>query len=194
MQEKYREICQKLQTVLSKDRFEHSLGVSYTAAALAMAHKFDMEKAFLAGLLHDCAKHLSLDAMLSLCAEYCEQLPEDHLKSPQVLHAPCGALLAKYHYGISDEEILSAIRLHTTGAAFMSTLDKIIFIADYIEPSRHKAQHLALIRETAFKDLRYTVYLIVKDTVEYLRGKNVYINRNTLECLKDLEVNGIYDK
>ena len=76
----------------------------------------------------------------------------------------------------------------------MSKLEKIVFIADYIEPLRDKAKNLEKIRYMAFRDLDYTIYMISKNTVEYLSSKDIYIDENTLKCLKYLEENNIYDK
>lgn len=92
------------------------------------------------------------------------------IQNPSLLHAKCGAILAEHEYQIIDFDILHAIRVHTTGVPNMSLLDKIIFIADYIEPNRDKAPHLKELRKLADKDLDETTYLILKDTVDYLKA------------------------
>ncbi len=194
MEERYIEIRNSLKDNLKKDRYEHSLGVSYTSAALAMAHGEDIYKAKLAGLLHDCAKNISNESILEALKMEGISLDENDLKSKQIWHAIYGPILATKKYFIEDADILSAIRYHTTGRAGMSKLEKIVFIADYIEPLRDKANNLDKIRKMAFKDLTYTIYLILQDTIKYLNEKNVYINEQTLECLDYLEKEGIYDK
>jgi predicted HD superfamily hydrolase involved in NAD metabolism len=90
------------------------------------------------------------------------------LQSPYLLHSKLGAYLAKEKYGVEDEEILSAIRWHTTGRPNMTMLEKIIFTADYIEPARFKAKNLVHIRWLAFHDLNQAVYQILEDTLHYL--------------------------
>ena len=160
----------KLKKYLDKERFIHTQGVMYTAAALAMAHGADMEKARLAGLLHDCAKCIPNKKKLKMCGENKIPVTEFEKEHPFLLHAKLGAFVAKDKYGIRKEEILSAIAFHTTGKPDMSLLEKIVYIADYIEPGRDKAQNLPKIRKLAFQDLDECMYVILKDTLDYLEG------------------------
>ena len=127
---------QRLQEKLPPMRYEHSLGVAYTAMALAMRYEYDLDRAEVAGLLHDCAKYYSDGEIIKKCRKHEIPLSEAEIQAPAVLHAKYGAWMAQHRYGVSDPEILSAIRWHTTGKAEMSLLDKIIYIADYIEPRR----------------------------------------------------------
>lgn len=163
-------IIEKLKSVQSEKRFEHTMGVSYTAASLAMRYEEDMEKAYLAGLLHDSAKHLKEEKLLSIAEKYHLSVSESERKSPYLLHGKVGALIARKTFGITDEDILNAITYHTTGRPGMSKLEKIIFIADYIEPNRDKAANLPVIRKMAFQDLDLTVLKISEDTLLYLRS------------------------
>ena len=110
------------------------------------------------------------DKKIALCREYGVSISDAEYKNPSLLHAKCGAILAEHEYQIIDFDILHAIRVHTTGVPDMSLLDKIIFIADYIEPNRDKAPHLKELRKLADKDLDETTYLILKDTVDYLKA------------------------
>lgn len=178
---KRREIEKRLEKELDKERFIHTLGVMYTAAALAMAHQTDVEKAMYAGLLHDCAKCIPNSEKLALCRKH--QIPVSFFeeKSPSLLHAKLGAYYAKHTYEITDEDILHAIKVHTTGEPGMNTLDKIIYIADYIEPNRDKAPNLALIRHAAFEDLDMAMQAILKDTLNYLLEKGRAIDSLTTE-------------
>ena len=194
MEDKFILIKEQLKELLKKERYEHSLGVSFTSASLAMAHGEDIYKAKLAGLIHDCAKNISNNNILEELKSNKIILTENDLKSPQIWHAIYGPILARNLFGINDEDILSAIRYHTTGREKMSKLEKIVFIADYIEPLRDKAKNLEKIRYMAFRDLDYTIYMISKNTIEYLSSKDIYIDENTLKCLKYLEENNIYDK
>ncbi len=174
--EKYQK---KLQKHLDKGRYEHTLGVMYTCAALAMAYHYDMEKAMLAGLLHDCAKNIPNDKKLELCKKHHIEVTEVERENPFLLHAKVGAWVAKKKYDIRDEEILHAIKVHTTGEPAMQTLDMILFIADYIEPCRDKAANLEQIREMAFRSLEQTVEQILFDTLHYLNQKSGRIDPTT---------------
>lgn len=164
-------IKKALKKELDKERFEHTLGVMYTAQCLAMAHGVDLEQAQLAGLLHDCAKCISNAQKLTLCQENGIPVNSCEKENPSLLHAKLGAFVARNEYDITDEAVLHAIAVHTTGEPDMSDLDKIIFIADYIEPLRNKAEHLTEIRRTAFHHLNEALCMIVRDTIAYL-GKN----------------------
>ena len=172
-------IQEKLRSVLKKKRFEHTLGVRYTAGALAMCHGVDLKKAQLAGLLHDCAKHYTDEQLLQTAKKNNIEVSSAERRSPQLLHAKIGALLAKQEYGVEDEEILNAIRFHTTGKPDMTDLEKIIFIADYIEPLRKEAPHLAEIRQIAFADLNQGVAEILYDTLHYLSGRKGSVDPTT---------------
>lgn len=165
------EIRKKIKKALDKGRYEHTRGVMYTAGCLAMAHGCSVEKAMLAGLLHDCAKCIPNDEKLKLCKKNNIVVNEVERQSPYLLHAKLGAYLAETEYGIKDPEVLHAIRVHTTGAADMSLLDKIVFIADYIEPGRSKATNLPQIRQVAFRDLDECLLMILHDTLKYESGR-----------------------
>jgi nicotinate-nucleotide adenylyltransferase len=169
----------KLKKTLDEDRFEHTMGVRYTCAALAMRYSYDVEKAQVAGLLHDCAKCIPDKTKLKLCKKYKIEVSPAEKKSPYLLHAKLGAYLAKEEYDVKEEEILSAIACHTTGKAQMSLLDKILYIADYIEPNRNAAPDLDEIRQLAFQDLDETMYEILKGTLDYLKEKGKEIDPMT---------------
>lgn len=161
----------KLSAKLPPMRYEHSLSVSFTCMNLAMCHGYDMDRAELAGLLHDCAKRYTDEVILKKCLKHGIEVTDDEYKALPVLHAKYGAWLAEHKYGIQDPEILSAILCHTTGKPDMSVLDKILYIADYIEPRRFKADNLPVIRQMAYEDLDQTVYAIMEGTISYLKKK-----------------------
>ncbi len=152
-------------------RFEHTLGVSYIAAALAMRYGYDIKKAQLAGLLHDCAKHYSEEKILQSCEKYNISMTDVERQNPFLLHAKLGAFLAMHKYHVEDKEIIEAILVHTTGKPNMSLLDKILYVADYIEPGRNRAQNLTEIRTVAFTDLDEALRHILEDTIRYLKEK-----------------------
>lgn len=177
------EIILHLQHIMKKKldeyRYEHTLGVMYTAAALAMKHKADINQALLAGLLHDCAKCYSDEKKRLLCDKYNVTLSQFEIDNPALIHAKLGAVLANKKYEIEDEAVCSAIACHTTGAPGMTKLDKIVFIADYIEPHRNKAQRLDDIRYTAFENLDEAVIMILCDTLDYLKETTKIIDPMT---------------
>ena len=164
-------IQKKLKKELDDDRYRHTLGVMYTAAALAMCHDADIEKAQAAGLLHDCAKCIPNDRKIKLCEKYGIRMTGVEKRAPFLLHARLGAYLAKVQYGVDDPDILGAIEWHTTGRPGMTLLEKIIFMADYIEPMRWKAENLPQIRKAAFTDLDRAVLMTLHDTLTYLESK-----------------------
>lgn len=159
---------QKLAKHLDEDRMRHTQGVMYTAACLAMVYGCSLEKAQVAGLLHDCAKCIPNKKKLKLCMENQIPMTDYEEENPFILHAKLGAFLARKKYEVEDDEILDAITWHTTGKPDMSMLDKIIYLADYIEPGRDKASRLPYIRKLAFQDLDECMYQVLKDTLEYL--------------------------
>ncbi len=162
----------KVKKELDTNRFQHTLGVMFTASSLAMCYGADLEKAQVAGLLHDCAKCIPNDKKIRMCKERGVEISKVEMSSPFLLHSRLGAILAQEKYGVEDQEILSAIRWHTTGRPNMTTLEKIIFTADYIEPMRFKAANLPEVRKLAFHDLNLTVCRILEDTLHYLDSGN----------------------
>ena len=167
----------KIQHVLKKDlddnRYQHTLGVMYTAASMAMRYDVDVLKALYAGLLHDCAKCIPNDKKLHLCGKYGFTVSDIERENPSLLHAKLGAYYARYKYDVYDQVILDAIAYHTTGRPNMTLLDKIIFVADYIEPNRKMLPEMEEIRKEAFTDLDTCVIHILKNTLDYL-NKTTY--------------------
>ena len=158
----------KLQKEVDEDRYHHTLGVMFTAASMAMVWGEDLEKARVAGLLHDCAKSIGNKKKITLCEIYKFELTEVERYYPFLMHAKVGAFLAKDKYKVEDPEILSAITWHTTGKEDMTLLEKIISFADYIEPARNKAPHLTRLRKLAFTDIDECMYEILKESKAYL--------------------------
>lgn len=169
----------QLKSKLDPMRYEHSLSVSYTCMALAMRYGYEIGRAELAGLLHDCAKRYGDSELIVKCRKHGLELSEGEKKAPAVIHARYGAWMAEHKFGIQDDEILSAIRCHTTGKPQMGMLDKILYIADYIEPRRNKASNLEQMRYLAFQDLDQTMYEILAGTLEYLKKKEADVDPMT---------------
>lgn len=172
-------IRKKLKKELDKARYEHTMGVMYTAGSLAMAHGYDYQKAMVAGLLHDCGKCLPTSEKISLCEKHHILITPVERENPGLLHAKAGMVLAEENYGVTDPEILHAIKVHTTGEPSMNMLDKIIYVADYIEPLRCEAPRLDVIRQIAFSDLNQCVAEILYDTLHYLSGRKGSIDPST---------------
>ncbi len=176
----------KLKKKLSESRYEHTISVSYTCVCLAMRYGYPLEKAEIAGLLHDCAKCYPEDSYVSRCEKHGIALTAEEKAAPAVLHARLGAWMARERYGIRDEEILSAIACHTTGKPDMGLLDKILYIADYIEVRRDKADNLAQMRRLAFTDIDEALFQIVEGTLAYLQKRGMTtdpMTRRTYEYL-----------
>ncbi|MCD8068292.1 MAG: bis(5'-nucleosyl)-tetraphosphatase (symmetrical) YqeK [Lachnospiraceae bacterium] len=172
-----------MRKVQDEPRYEHTLSVAYTAANLAAVHGGNVEKALRAGMLHDCAKCLPDHDKLELCKKYHIHVSDMERRNPSLLHAELGACLAKELYEESDPDVLNAISSHTTGRPDMSLLEKIIFVADYIDPGRTKGTHLREIRKMAYEDIDRAVVRILRDTLEYLVKTKTDIHPGTQRTL-----------
>lgn len=164
---------------LSDDRYEHTIGVMYTAESLAMRYGVDMTKAAVAGLLHDCAKCIPNSQKIKLCKKHGIEVSEMEEKNPSLLHAKLGAYMAENVYGVKDPEILSAIKWHTTGKPDMSMMDMIVYMADYIEPNRDKAPNLKAIRKLTFENIEEALYQVLEGTLSYLSNRPELIDPMT---------------
>lgn len=185
----FNKIREQMKDTLDNKRYEHTLGVAYTASCLAMRYQTDMHEAMLAGLLHDCAKGLSDKKKLSVCEKNDISVSKAEEKNPSLLHAKVGAYLATTKYDVDNEDILNAIRYHTTGRPAMTLLEKIIYISDYIEPNRKQAPNLDNVRKLAFQDIDKALLKILSDTLDYLKENNNEIDlmtQETYEYYKDL--------
>ena len=164
---------------LDPKRYEHTLGVAYTAASLAMCYGADLNSALIAGMLHDCAKCLSNEKKISICKKHDLPINPAEEKNPFLLHAKVGSYLASKKYGVTDPDILNAILNHTTGRPDMSLLEKIVWLSDYIEPGRKQAPNLPEIRRIAFEDLDKALVMALENTLSYLKGGNMEIDSMT---------------
>lgn len=179
-----------LKRELKESRYRHILGVSYTAQALAMRYEEDLKKAEIAGLLHDCAKQFDDEKMLKYAKKYKISISEKESQNVQLLHAKVGGFMAKEEYGIDDEDIINSILYHTTGRPEMSMLEKIIYIADYIEPGRYRPVRIKEVRKEAFIDIDKALLMILEDTLNLLKEKGYLIDpmtEKTYEYYKGLK-------
>lgn len=172
-----KEMCK----VQDEKRYEHTLSVAYTAANLAACHEADAGKALIAGMLHDCAKCMPEHKLLGICEKHHIPVSREEQRKPSLLHAKVGSHLAHKKYKVTDQDILNAICYHTTGRPAMSLLEKIIFVADYMEPGRRQAPRLEQIRRISYADLDRAVLMILEDTLAYLQDSAAVIDQTTRE-------------
>lgn len=184
------ELEMKMREILPPKRYTHVLGVFDAAVRLAKHYGCNQEKAAKAAVLHDCAKMLSAAQLINLCRQnevaVSESEAADEVTAKSLLHSKAGSILARNLYYIEDEEILSAIYYHTVGRPGMTLLEKIIFVADYIEPGRTQRTDppLDVIRNIAFADIDRAVYLCAENTVRYLREEKRLVDAATLETME----------
>lgn len=181
----YEEIKNKLQKTLPEKRYIHSLGVAKEAKRLAAIYGADEEKAYLAGLLHDCAKGILTDKQIEECDRRGVEIDEWIRMCPPVAHGFLGVDIAKTEYGISDNEILSAIKYHTVGRYGMTLLDKIIYIADMTEENRG-FEGVDKLREAVDKDLDETILMSIAQQFGLQEKRRELIHPNIVYMWNDL--------
>lgn len=182
-----KKIKKYLKKVLTKERYHHTEGVAYIAVAMAMRYNPDTtnstfaDKAMIAGMLHDCAKCMDNEEKLWICDKYKISYSKLEKENAFLLHGKVGAHIAKHEFDIEDEDILNAITWHTTGRPGMSLLEKIVFIADYIEPMRKPLPEMDEIRQLAFTDIDAALVKILANTLKYLESKGEPMDPMTQE-------------
>ena len=181
------QIMDMLRARLKPSRYRHTLGVAETARRLAAGCGVSPARAYLAGLLHDCAKYMDADAMRAMIRQ--SDIPTDdaEMAADSVLHAPVGALLARDTYGVRDPQILSAIRKHTIGDAEMSPMDALIYTADFIEPNRKPFAGLEDARALADVDIYAAMRRCAQLTCEYVRAGGAQPHPKTLKMIQNYQ-------
>ena len=182
-----------LKNNLNEERYEHSIGVAESAYQLAEKFGLDKNKAYLCGLLHDCAKCIPNDELKDIICN-CGFLCEGELINPKTYHAPAGVIVAKKEFEICDEEILSAIRWHTIGSLEMSDFDKIIYIADKIEKRTRSEEFRAPLEKALEKGLDNAMLVSYGNTIKSLVDRNLKICPQTIEIYNNLLNNLDYGK
>ncbi len=180
-------IKSKLKNKLSRDLYSHSVRVAETAEKIAQHYSIDSDKAYLAGLLHDFAKELSYEEMIKQVEISCFNEDEEELDMPEILHGPVGAILLPEEFGIDDQEMLQAIRFHTLGHVDMTEFDKVIYLADKVEPGRDypglvQLYALTFIRldEAILFSLESTIKLCLRDR-KLLHSRTVKVRNKLLK-------------
>ncbi|AKP47885.1 MULTISPECIES: bis(5'-nucleosyl)-tetraphosphatase (symmetrical) YqeK [Bacillus] len=169
---------------LTEHRFQHTLGVMETAIKLAAKYGADEKKAELAAIFHDYAKFRPKEEMKQIIIEQAMD-PKLLQFNAELWHAPVGAYLAKTEAGIEDEEVLDAIRYHTSGRPDMTVLDKVIYLADYIEPGR-QFPGVDEVREMAERNLDEALIQALKNTIVFLLKKNQPVFPDTVDTYNHL--------
>ena len=182
-----KKIRKKMEKMLDAKRFEHTLGVAYTASALAMRYNEDISRALTAGLLHDCAKCISNEKKIAICEKHNIPINEVERENPFLLHAKVGSYMAMKQFNIHDQDVINAILNHTTGRPGMSQLEKIIYVADYIEPGRRQAPNLQQIRKEVFQDLDRAMLLGLEMSIEGLEKRGVAVNSYSVRARDHLK-------
>ncbi len=169
---------------LSLKRYRHVLGVEHSAVSLAMRYGADENQASLAALLHDCAKEFDFQTLCDLVKRAGLDDP-DFAFAPHLMHAPAGSIFAREQFGVTDEAILHAICVHTLGCDQMSLLDKILFLADVIEPSRC-FEGVEKLREAAFHNLNQSCLMAARGTMIETLRQNSFLHPQTLRTYNHL--------
>lgn len=164
---------------IGEKRYAHTLRVVEVAKKLAHIYNIDVKKAEIAAFYHDCAKIKDTEKLLRQCEKYGLKITEDMNKAPQIIHGYLGAIIAEKDYGINDQDVLNAIRYHTTGRKNMSKLEKIIYLADYIEPNRN-FEGIEEARTLAYEDLDKAMYFSLNNSIVFLCNSNSYIVPDTI--------------
>ena len=165
---------------LKHKRIPHVLGTEQEAIRLAERYGADVQKARVAALLHDCTKKLELEEQLALCEQYGIQLDSMEQETLKLLHSKTGAAIARDVFGV-DDEIYDAIWYHTTGHADMTLLEKIIYLADYIEPNR-SFPGLDALRNVCYEDLDKGVFMGLEMSIEEMTSQGSLVHHATLEA------------
>lgn len=179
-----KEIIEYIEKNLKPHRLEHTYSVASEAVKLAERYGADVDKAELAALFHDMFRSTPVQVL----DMYVRQLglPKRIIDNPNLSHGKIAAAVMKKDYGIEDEDIINAVAYHTTGRAGMSKLEKIIFLADAIEPGRNYPT-VEETRSMAYVDLDRACISSLERTVEYIREIGEYLDPDTLNALGDLK-------
>ncbi len=183
--EQYKEILKKR---LSEKRYIHSLNVADSAKELALIYGCDPEKAYTVGLVHDCCKDEPAGLQLSYILGNKVELTEYELDAPKLYHAISGRVFAEKEFGITDEDMLNAIRYHTTGRKGMSLLEKVVFIADFISAER-EYDGVDVMREKAKRSLDEAIVEGLGFTIKDLINRNLIIHPDTVLAFNDAMFN-----
>lgn len=175
------EIKARVKARLSDKRFVHTLGVADEAKRLALKWGADENDAYLAGIIHDYAKEIPETESVKLLTAFGFELTDELLYCPALLHGPLAAFLAERDFGVQDASVLNAVRYHTTGRADMSLLEKIIYLADFIEPNRH-FDGVETARTLAYENLDRAVLAEADMVMVFNIERHVFLHSDTVKA------------
>ena len=176
-----KEMLHYLKLNLSESRLKHSLSVSETAVSLATNYGQNIESARIAGLVHDCAKNMTGPELLKMASEHEIHIDDIYTNNPSILHGLVGSIIAREVMGIQDDDILRAIKYHTTGRKNMSILEEIIYISDYVEPLR-KFDGVEELRALSVINLDEAVIQSLENTIEYVIRQKELLHNDTIDA------------
>ncbi|MGI5998610.1 MAG: bis(5'-nucleosyl)-tetraphosphatase (symmetrical) YqeK [Lutispora sp.] len=174
-------IHEYLKSHLSHKRYVHSINVADIAESLAHHYGVDEYKAKLAGLVHDCSKEERYEDLVYYARNCGFEVDEESYSIPEIIHGPGSVYIARTLFGIDDNEILSSIRYHVTGRKSMTLMEKIIFIADYIEPSR-KFEGIDKVRALAYEDIDKALLFAFDLTIIYIIDRRGLLHHDTVNA------------
>lgn len=183
----------KVKNMLPEKRFNHSLNVAKTAKELGKIYGYDEDKAYLAGILHDNSKYLDKKQVQVYVDKYNIELDELEKDSLALSHSIIGSYIAKYEFNIDDNDIINAIRYHTTGRENMILLEKIIYISDLIEQDRNFPGVDALRILVYDKKLDEALLISYNNTIKFVIDNNQTLHERTIKArnyiLNELKLN-----
>ena len=175
----------KLKTMLCGERYSHSISVMNAAKELAQVHGADVRRAEIAGLLHDCMRDAGIEKLFLECKKHGIAASTIESSHPELLHSVVGAYVVEEEFGVTDPEVKDAIRRHTTGEAGMSTLSKIIFLSDYLDPEKGMGDRDEVL-DMAMNDIDAAMLYVLEKKILYIIKKKALMHPETINARNDI--------
>jgi len=176
-------LIKQLEKLVDRERFLHSLGTYHTMLILCQEYKEDPYEGAVLGLIHDSGRCVEYSRIREMLEEYHNPLSEEDLAFPKLWHARLGAVMLEKTFGISSREMAEAIRVHPTGSPGMSRMGQILYIADYIEPTRD-FEGVDRFRSLAFSDRDEAFRAILKRKIDHVRSRGKSLHSDSIKALK----------
>ncbi|MBZ2175359.1 bis(5'-nucleosyl)-tetraphosphatase (symmetrical) YqeK [Schnuerera sp. xch1] len=174
-------VYEKLKKDIGVKRYNHSLGVMHESKKLAKQYGYPIEKAEVAGLLHDCGKLKGEINLLKMANAFGIILDNVTKNNRELIHSVLGEIIAQEEYNIADRDILKAIRFHTTGRENMGLLEKIVYVADLIEPSRN-FEGVEKIRDLAYVNIDQCLLYAIDNTLKFIISREKLIHLDSIKA------------
>ena len=178
-------LCADVRARTDEHRFKHALRVARMAERLALRYGVSRLKARVAGMLHDIARLWKADALFAYATSHGLPVSESGRKAPVLMHAPVGAEVARSEFGIEDRDVLGAIVHHTVAVPGMSDLEKIVYVADSIEPGRTFPQRAEL-EAAAFRSLDEGLLACVRASMDHLAARRIAVAQETMDLYDEM--------